>query len=128
MTEPARLHPADVEAIAARVVAMMRDGGPDAGPQSSAVRAERAAPDAEPRTLTARQVAHRYGVSPDWVRRNRDRLGVVQLGAGRRPRLRFDAAAVEEALTASRAGEETEFPANSAPAPRPRRPRARPAA
>lgn len=126
-----RLDPADVEAIARRVVEMLRDGAPHADGQPSGRALTGAAPDADPRTLTARQVANLYGVSPDWVRRQRHRLGVVQLGeagAGRRPRLRFDAAAVERALTASRPEEESPRAADSAPAPRRRRPRARPPA
>jgi hypothetical protein len=131
VTEPARLHPDDVEAVARRVVEMLRDGGRDVGDRPAGGGAAGAAPDAGPRTLSARQIADRYGVSPDWVRRNRDRLGVVALGepgAGRRPRLRFDAAAVERALTASRPGGETEFPASSAAPPRRQRSRSRPPA
>lgn len=49
--------------------------------------------------LTAAQVASRFGVSAEWVRDNAERLEAVRLGDGPRPRLRFDAKRVLEALT-----------------------------
>lgn len=62
--------------------------------------AERLRPRTEPVLLTARQVAERFGVSAEWVRDHAQELHVVRLGGGRRPRLRFDAAKVTEAMTA----------------------------
>lgn len=75
-----------VEAVARRVVELLRDEG-------------LAAP-AEPRLLDAAEVAERFGVSAEWVRDHADDLGAVRLGDGPRPRLRFDADAVREALSA----------------------------
>jgi hypothetical protein len=86
MREPARLHPDDLTALAEMV----------AGRVAALLQGESA-----PALLTAAEVAERYGVSADWVRSNADRLGVVRLGDGARPRLRFPAAAVAEALNAS---------------------------
>lgn len=42
-----------------------------------------------PRLLTATQVAMQLGVSTGWVYDNADDLGVIRLGAGPKPRLRF---------------------------------------
>lgn len=86
MREPARLHPDDLTALAEMV----------AGRVAALLQGESA-----PALLTAAEVGERYGVSADWVRSNADRLGVVRLGDGARPRLRFPAAAVAEALSAS---------------------------
>jgi hypothetical protein len=55
--------------------------------------------EAAPTLLTAAEVAQRHGVSPAWVRENADRLRVIRLGNGPRPRLRFDAEKVAAALT-----------------------------
>ena len=51
------------------------------------------------RVLTSRQVAERLGRSTAWVREHRGELGQVP-GVGERPRLLFDAAAVEAWVTA----------------------------
>jgi len=50
--------------------------------------------------LTAAEVAQRFGVARDWVYANADLLGVIRLPSptGQRPRLRFDASKVSEAL------------------------------
>jgi hypothetical protein len=77
-----RLHPDDVEAIARQVAALLRDE-----PQA-------------PRLLTAEQVAGRFGVTSAWVRQHAVELGALRLGAGPRPRLRFNADTVGDALTA----------------------------
>lgn len=52
-----------------------------------------------PRVLTAREVAERLGRSVDWVREHRGELGLVP-GPGARPRLLFNAEAVEAWATA----------------------------
>jgi len=77
-----RLHPDDVAAIARQVVALLRDE-----PQA-------------PRLLTAEQVADRFGIGAAWVREHAVELGVLRLGDGPRPRLRFNADTVGDALTA----------------------------
>ena len=81
MTPLERLHPDDVEAIARRVSELLAAG-----------------PPASPRLLTAAAVAKRFGVERDWVYRHADEIGAVRLGAGRRPRLRFDPDRVAAAL------------------------------
>lgn len=50
--------------------------------------------------LTARQVAARFNVERSWVYAHADELGVVRLGRGPRPRLRFDPAVVAQHLLA----------------------------
>ena len=46
--------------------------------------------------VDARQFAHELGVSLDFVYRHAGELGAIRLGAGERPRLRFDPAVVRE--------------------------------
>jgi hypothetical protein len=54
---------------------------------------------AEPeRLLTAQEVAVRFNVDRSWVYAHADELGVIRLGTGPRPRLRFDAAVVAQML------------------------------
>ena len=77
MTE-VRLCPADIEAIARRVVELQREQGGQAVGE----------------LLTPAEVARRFGVSRAWVYSRADELGVIRLGDGRKPRLRFDAGAV----------------------------------
>lgn len=48
--------------------------------------------------LTARQVAARFNVDRGWVYAHAGELGVVRLGDGPRPRLRFDPALVAQRL------------------------------
>lgn len=45
--------------------------------------------------LTAKQVATRLNVKPRWVREHKHELGVKPIGAGPKPRLRFDPRRVE---------------------------------
>jgi hypothetical protein len=71
---------AEVEAIARRVVELL-DG-----------------PSPLPHLLTAAEVADRLAASESWVRENAVRLGAVKLADGARPRLRFSAERVAEAL------------------------------
>jgi hypothetical protein len=46
--------------------------------------------------LTAAEVASRFGVERSWVYAHARELGVIRLGEGPRPRLRFDPAVVEQ--------------------------------
>src|SRR4051794_30324775 len=69
--------------------------------------------------IDAREVARRHGVDGAWVYAHADELGVVQLGGGSRPRLRFDPAVVREALT----NERRTRPTPARPKPRPRKAR-----
>jgi hypothetical protein len=80
VTAPLTLDPASVEAVARRVVELLRD--------------ERATGE----LLTAAEVAERFNCSRDFVYRNADRLGAIPLGDGPRARLRFDPAKVADAL------------------------------
>ena len=48
--------------------------------------------------LTARDVAERFNVDRNWVYAHAVELGVIRLGTGPRPRLRFDAAVVAQRL------------------------------
>ncbi len=48
--------------------------------------------------LTARQVAARFNVDRGWVYAHARELGVIRLGNGPRPRLRFDPAVVVQRL------------------------------
>jgi hypothetical protein len=76
------LTPADVEAVAQRVVELL---------------GERQA--VTPRYLTAAQVAATYALSRPWVYSHAALLGGQRLpSGGARPRLRFEAAKVEQAL------------------------------
>jgi hypothetical protein len=50
--------------------------------------------------LTARQVAARFNFERSWVYAHADELGVIRLGQGPRPRMRFDPAVVAQHLLA----------------------------
>lgn len=65
--------------------------------------------------LTAGQVAARFGVDRSWVYAHAHELGVVRLGFGRRPRLRFDPAVVAQRLLTQRPA--VVAPASTTPAP-----------
>lgn len=74
---------------------------------------ERAPAPAASATLTAAKVAERFGVSREFVYEHADELGAIRLGDGERPRLRFDAHRVYEALAARPAP--TAQPAKASP-------------
>jgi hypothetical protein len=78
-----RLDPESIEALACRL-------------------AELLSPQEEPRTraqlITAEEVARWWGIGRRWVYDHADELGARRLGAGRRPRLRFDPDEVAERL------------------------------
>lgn len=81
-----------VEAVARRVIELLRDAQPAAAT---------AVPAAV--LVDASRVAAELGASRDWVYAHADELGAIRLGAcgdGRRPRLRFDLAVVADRLTA----------------------------
>ena len=50
------------------------------------------------RLLTTQEVAVRFNVDRGWVYAHANELGVIRLGTGPRPRLRFDAAVVAQRL------------------------------
>ncbi len=105
MIPPARLHPADLEALADLIAERLasrplsgpegREESPDPGAGLGAPQAPRDTPGA---LLTAAQVAARFGVKAEWVRDHAAELGAIPLGTGPRPRLRFDAQRVADAL------------------------------
>jgi hypothetical protein len=57
---------------------------------------------ADERLLTARQVAARFNVERSWVYAHAEELGVVRIGNGPRPRLRFEPAVVAQRLLPTR--------------------------
>jgi hypothetical protein len=79
----AALDAISVEAVARRVVELMRAGG--------------GVPSAR-RLVDAGTLAAEFGVTRSWVYEHRDELGAVRIGAGPKPRLRFDLQAAREAL------------------------------
>jgi hypothetical protein len=48
--------------------------------------------------MTVREAAMMLGVSPEWIYEHADDLGVIRLGDGERPRLRFDPAVVRQRI------------------------------
>ena len=71
----------DVEAIATRVAELLGDP----------------VPSARIGLIDVKETARRLGVKPSWVYEHAEELGVIRLGSGRRPRLRFDMRLVEHA-------------------------------
>lgn len=80
MTGSTRLDQASVEAVAHRVVELLRAEG---------VAAE---------LIDAAEVARRFSVTRDYVYAHAEELGAVRLGSGTRARLRFDAVTVRDRL------------------------------
>jgi hypothetical protein len=85
MSEPA-LDPASLRAIAEQVAELLRRRDAAADPHA---------------LLSAGQVATRFNVDRSWVYAHAHELGVVRLGSGRRPRLRFDPAVIAQHLLAA---------------------------
>ena len=86
-----RLAPESVEALARRIAELLGGVGEAPGPK---------------RLISAAEVAERWGVDREWVYEKASQLGARRLGAGKRPRLRFDPDEVEERIAAlSRAGD-----------------------
>ena len=77
MTAPVQLAPESLEALAQRIAELVRD------------------PDSV-QFIDAAEVAHRFGVSRDWVYAHAEELGVLRVGDGSRPRLRFDVKKVSD--------------------------------
>lgn len=102
-----RLHPDDLAQLADLIAERL---------------AERLTPTPEPVLLTAQQVAERFGVSAEWVRDHAAELGVIRLGQGTRPRLRFELSTVTAAMRSRSAGKPSMSP-DPPPAGRSRRKR-----
>jgi predicted DNA-binding transcriptional regulator AlpA len=84
-SEEVRLAPESVEALARRLAELLADRS-DPGPPSAR------------RLMTAAEVSAWWGVERPWVYAHADQLGARRLGAGQRPRLRFDPDEVAERL------------------------------
>ncbi len=78
-----RLDPESIEAIAHRLAELLADRGSE---------------QPERGLISAEAVAERWGVSRRWVYEQAKRLGARRIGAGSRPRLRFDPDEVAEQL------------------------------
>jgi hypothetical protein len=76
--------PAFVDAVARRVVEMLREEGE--------------LPLEGPRLVTVAQVRDEFGVSADWLHANAEALGAIRLGSGPRARLRFDRTTIAERI------------------------------
>lgn len=72
-----------VEAVARQVVELIHDVAPPIGSR---------------RLVDAATLATELGVERSWVYEHRDELAPVRLGAGSKPRLRFDVQAARQAL------------------------------
>src|SRR4051794_23691516 len=80
-----RLHPDDLTALADMIAERLAGQAVE-----SSARA----------LLDSRAVASHFGVTPEWVRENAERHGVIRPGDGPRPRLRFDPDRGGKALSA----------------------------
>jgi hypothetical protein len=88
--------------LAREVAALLR--------QSTAAPAER--------LLTAKEIAERFNVDRSWVYAHARELGVIRIGGGARPRLRFDPAVVAQHVLPTTAGVTTQrspAPTNTSP-------------
>ncbi len=83
------MHPADLELLADLVANRLADRLAHTAP---------ALPSPQTPLLSAAQVADRFGVERSWVYDHAGELGAIRLGDGPRPRLRFDARRVADAL------------------------------
>ena len=93
MSKVVQLDPASVEAVARRVLEL--------------IRAEHALGAPAGELLTAAQVSRRHRVDRSWVYAHAAELGALRLGDGPKPRLRFDPERVRRALSATPANEES---------------------
>lgn len=91
-TAQVRLAPESIEALALRITELL---GAREAPHKS-----------HPERISASEVARQWGIGRRWVYEHADELGAWRLGAGNRPRLRFDPDEVAERLgdPASHAG------------------------
>lgn len=90
-----------IEAIARRVVELLRDELHSRGVSA--------------RLMTAEQVADHFGVSRSWVYEHARDLGAIKLGSGPKARLRFDVAEVTASLAVRSAAVRDVRPTPSAP-------------
>lgn len=70
------------------------------------------------RLLTAKEVAERFNVDRGWVYAHARELGVIRIGGGARPRLRFDPAVVAQHVlptTAGRTAQRSPAPTTTSP-------------
>lgn len=88
-----RLAPESIEALACCLAELLAAGPPE----SEAARARK-------KMLSAAEVAKLFGVSRRWVYDHAEVLGARRLGAGTRPRLRFDPDEVAERIDGLAAG------------------------
>jgi hypothetical protein len=84
------LDAASVEAVARRVVELIRSEGDSPGGR---------------RLVDAATLAAQLGVERSWVYTHRAELGAIQLGSGSKPRLRFDVEVGEGLLASSTSSE-----------------------
>lgn len=81
-----RLDPESIEALARRLAELIRPVQ------------EETVPKRRERLITAEAVSEWWGVGRRWVYDHADYLGARRLGAGKRPRLRFDPQEVADRL------------------------------
>jgi len=86
-----RLAPESVEAIACRLAELLHEPPATQPPPR--------------RLVSAADVAETWGVDRSWVYTHAEQLGARRLGAGERPRLRFDPEEVAERIGALTGGE-----------------------
>jgi hypothetical protein len=110
MSEYLRLAPDQLKELAELVVSRLREG---------------MGVDESTRLVDAHAVADAIGMGASWVREHAAELGVVRLGGGPRPRLRFDLEKAVAAWAARSAGERS---VAADPAPQAAPPRRRPTA
>ena len=91
--EEVRLSEESIEALAERLAVLLR-GDVVAGPEE----------ETGGSLISALEISRIWGVSRRWVYDHRRELGVRELGSGKRPRLRFERAAVAERLGAPGSG------------------------
>lgn len=89
-----RLAPESIEALACHVAQLLAAESPK--PQAASARKK---------MLSAAEVAELFGVSRRWVYDHAEVLGARRLGAGARPRLRFDPDEVSERIDGLAAGQ-----------------------
>lgn len=110
MSAEVRLDASSIEAVALRVVELLREGDSDIAV-------------AAPELIDAAEVARRFRLSRDYVYDHADDLGAIRVGNGPRPRLRFDPAVVAKRLTpcSDSKGSQATEPRTGQPKTRPRR-------
>ena len=116
VSAPVRIAAEDLEQLAVRVAELVLERMGDAP-----------APGGSPQLVDAAEIARRFGLSAATVREHADRLGVIRVGDGPKPRMRFDPERVAAALadcSPDRRSPEPEVPAQPTVRRRRRAPRA----